>query len=308
MPEINEVNSNFKSGFIAVMGRTNVGKSTLINAILGQKIAAISPRPQTTRRSQLGIFTSERAQMIFIDTPGLHQPKHQLGEKMIQEAKEALTDSDIILFIIDISESIQQEDRELADLIISNGQSSETLLVFNKIDLVNREDQLEYQINQYQNLVPNSTGIPVSALYGDSIDNLVEKLIQMLPEGPVYYPTDQVTDLYERDIAADLIRAAALNQLRDEVPHGIAVRIDQFKERENGSAYIRATIFVDRESHKGIVIGQKGSMLKSIGTAAREEIESMSDRKVFLELRVKVRKNWRNDEKALKLFGFSPKG
>ena len=305
MQSDNDTLGNFKSGYIAIMGRTNVGKSTLINAILGQNIAAISPRPQTTRRRQLGIFTSDRTQMIFIDTPGLHQPKHKLGERMVQEAKEALTDCDIILFMIDISELPSQEDQELAELIFTTGKSSDTLLVINKIDLISRQDKIQYQLEQYRKIIPDIDGIVISAINRDSTDGLREKLIEMLPFGPQYYPSDQVTDLYEREIAADLIRSAALSQLRDEVPHGIAIRIDQFTERENGSAYIRATIFVDRDSHKGIVIGQKGSMLKSIGTAARKEIESMSDRKIFLELRVKVRKNWRNEEKDLKLLGFN---
>ena len=296
--------NQYKSGFVAIMGRTNVGKSTLINAILGQPVAAISPRSQTTRRRQLGIYTTEKAQIIFIDTPGLHQPKHKLGQQMIKEAIEALSDSDLIIFMVDITEAPHQEDHELVEILQATGKTADTLILFNKKDLIEREDRLNYQIDLYQRLLPESMGLAISALSAESIGELVQKLIEVLPVGPKYYPSDQVTDLYEREIAADLIRAAALGQLRDEVPHGIAIRIDQFKERENGSAYIRATIFVDRESHKGIVIGRQGSMLKSIGTAARQEIETMANRKVFLELRVKVRKNWRNDEKSLKAFGY----
>ena len=297
--------NQYKSGFVAIMGRTNVGKSTLINAILGQPVAAISPRSQTTRRRQLGIYTTEKAQIIFIDTPGLHQPKHKLGQQMIKEAIEALSDSDLIIFMVDITEAPHQEDHELVEILQATGKTADTLILFNKKDLIEREDRLNYQIDLYQRLLPESMGLAISALSAESIGELVQKLIEVLPVGPKYYPSDQVTDLYEREIAADLIRAAALGQLRDEVPHGIAIRIDQFKERENGSAYIRATIFVDRESHKGIVIGRQGSMLKSIGTAARQEIETMANRKVFLELRVKVRKNWRNDEKELKRLGFN---
>lgn len=296
---------NFKSGYIAILGRTNVGKSTLINAILGQNIAAISPRPQTTRRRQLGIFTSDQVQIIFIDTPGLHQPKHKLGEHMVQEARDALSDCDLILFIVDISEMPHQEDQELAELILGADKSSDTIIIFNKIDLLQKEDQIQYHLEQYLKLIPETEYQLISAIKRDSIQGLLEKIIDRMPFGPQYYPAEQITDLYEREIAADLIRAAALVQLREEVPHGIAIRIDQFTERESGGAYIRATIFVDRDSHKGIVIGQKGLMLKSIGSAARQEIELMSGRKVFLELRVKVRKNWRNEEKDLKLFGFN---
>jgi GTPase len=302
-----KTNSKYKSGFIAIMGRTNVGKSTLINAILGQKIAAISPRPQTTRRNQLGIYTSDQAQMIFIDTPGLHQPRHKLGERMVEEAKEALSDSDVILFMVDITEPPAKEDRDLAELVKLTEKTSATLVLFNKIDLVEREDQRNEQIKRYQELLPETKGVEICATNHDSVITVIEKIIDLLPEGPQYYPPDQITDLYERDIAADLIRASALMQLRDEIPHGIAIRIDQYTEREDHGAYIRATLFVEKESHKGIVIGQKGSMLKSIGMAARQEIEAMSGRKVYLELNVKVRKNWRNNENALNSFGFRAK-
>jgi GTPase len=298
-------NSNlFRSGFVAVVGRPNVGKSTLINALLGQKIAAISPRPQTTRRRQLGIFSSPQAQAIFIDTPGLHHPKHKLGEKMVQEALEVLADCDLILFIVDTSELPQDEDHLLAEHITQLEQPAKTLLVLNKIDLISPE-QLVKRTTEFIQLLPEAEIHPVSALTNQHLAVLLDHLLESLPEGPEYYPPDQVTDLYEREITADLIRAAALLHLRDEVPHGIAVRIDQYIEREENGAYIQATLFIERESHKAIVIGQKGSMLKKIGITARQEIETMSGRKVYLELRVKVRKDWRNDEKALKLLGFS---
>ena len=293
----------FRSGFIAVVGRPNVGKSTLMNTILKQKVAAISPRPQTTRRRQLGILTQETTQIIFIDTPGLHKPKHKLGEKMVRQAVEALNDCDIVLFIVDASTPPQEEDRILADQIINLGRTPSTLLLLNKVDLL-IPGKWEDRRQAFLELLPEVETLEVSALSGKSIDFLISMLVQRLPEGPEYFPPEQVTDHFERDIAADLMRAAALQHLRDEVPHGIAVRIDQFIERGATGAYIRATLFVERESHKPIVIGHQGAMLKKIGSSARQEIEAMSGRKVFLELRVKVRKDWRDDEKTLKLLGF----
>jgi GTP-binding protein Era len=298
---------NFRSGFVAVMGRTNVGKSTLINSILGQKITAISPRPQTTQRRQLGILSLENAQIIFIDTPGLHRPLHKLGERMVAEAEEVLEDSDVILFLVDLSSPPNEEDIRLAEKIRSLNRIQATILVLNKKDLLT-EDQLSERAKSYHKLVPEADVIITSALEGSSVEQLLAKILEHLPEGPEYYPRDQITDFFERDIAADLIRAAALNHLKDEVPHGIAVRIDQYTEREDYGAYIRATVIVERESHKPIVIGKNGAMLKKIGSEARREIEAMSERKVYLDLRVKVRKDWRDDESALKMLGYrSPK-
>lgn len=305
MVPLNEHNlpPGFRSGFVAIMGRTNVGKSTLVNTALGQTITPISPRPQTTRRRQLGILTLENAQIIFIDTPGLHRPLHKLGERMVQEAEEALQDCDLILFMVDVASPPTEDDRRLAQQIQALQRAHQTLLVMNKVDLLSPE-QIAAQEQVYHRLAPEAEAIKISALQGQSVQELIARLIERLPEGPLYYPPDQITDFYERDIAADLIRAAALNNLRDEVPHGIAVRIDQYKERNEHGAYIQATLFVERESHKPIVIGKDGAMLKKIGSEARLEIEAMSGRKVFLDLRVKVRENWRNDENALRLFGF----
>jgi GTPase len=300
----NQTSPAFHSGFVAVMGRTNVGKSTLVNALLGQKITPISPRPQTTRRRQLGILTQEDAQIIFIDTPGLHEPLHKLGERMVAEAVEMLEDSDIILLIADLATLPQADDIQLAERIHLAERSQATILVLNKVDLL-AEDRLESHAAAYCRLIPGAESIQVSALTGQGLDQLMAWIRKRLPEGPQYYPPDQVTDFYERDIAADLIRAAALNNLRDEVPHGIAIRIDQYQERNEHGAYIQATLFVERESHKPIVIGKNGGMLKKIGSEARQEIEAMSGRRVFLELRVKVRKDWRDDESALRLFGFN---
>lgn len=295
---------DFRAGFIAVMGRPNVGKSTLINALIGQKIAAVSPKPQTTRQKQLGIMTREDAQIIFVDTPGLHKPHHKLGEYMNQNAAEALEDADLILFIVDGSETPpHEEDRILISLLEGTPNSPQVILVINKIDKVESANIPERR-NEYLALYPQAIPILVSATRRDNLDSLIDLLVSHLPGGEPFYPRDQVTNLYEREIAADLIRASALVHLRDEVPHAIAIRVDEYKERDVQGAFIAATIFVERDSQKGIVIGQGGKMLKRIGTTARHDIESMSERKVFLKLRVKVRKNWRNDEKALQRFGF----
>ena len=306
----NSTSQAYKSGFAAVMGRPNVGKSTLINALLGQKIAAVSPRPQTTRRRQLGILTLDRAQVIFVDTPGVHHPRHKLGEWMVEEAIETLADADLILFLVDAEQAPTEDDQLLADSLKNLKKKIPVLLVLNKIDLINRTTQ-EARRESYLALLPQTLvesgqvqAMFISATRGDGCHDLLEAILAHLPEGAPLYPEGQITDLYEREIAADLIREAALILLRDEVPHGINVRIDEFTERGETGAYIHATLFTERESHKGIVIGQGGAMLKKIGVLARQEIEAMSGRKVFLELKVKVRKNWRNDEHALQGFGF----
>jgi len=292
-------NQDFRAGYIAVMGRPNVGKSTLVNALLGQKVAAVSPRPQTTRRRQLGILTTSRVQIIFIDTPGMHQPRHKLGENMNLEARSALEHCDGAMFIVDASEPPTDEDRLLASLFTSLPKMPHVWLILNKIDRVSPESRQNLE-QAYHELLPNAPLFWVSALQGDSLAELLHTIISHLPPGEPFYPEEQVTDLYEREIAADLIREACLNILRDEIPHGIAIRIDDFKERGGTGAYIQATVFVEKESHKPIVIGERGMMLKRIGSAARQEIESMSGRKVYLELRVKLRKNWRDDEKVLR--------
>ena len=295
--------SEYRAGYIAVMGRPNVGKSTLVNALLGQKVAAVSPRPQTTRKRQLGILTLDHAQLIFIDTPGLHQPRHKLGENMNEQAAGALQDSDLILFVVDGSQPPQEEDQLLADRIRNLAKIPPVLLVINKSDLI-EPDQATQRVEEFQSLDPLATVLVISATQGDQLDILLEEMIEHLPANPPYYPEDQITDLYERDISADLIREASLILLRDEIPHGVAIRIDQFTEREETGLYIEATLFVERESHKAIVIGQAGSMIKRIGEKARHEIETLTGRKVYLRLRVKVRKNWRDDEKVLRWFGF----
>lgn len=293
----------FKSGFVAVMGRPNVGKSTLINALLGTKIAAISPWPQTTRKRQMGILTLDTAQIIFIDTPGVHRPLHKLGQRMNEEAEDVFKECDIGLLVVDGSSMPSDEDVILANIIKKLKHPKSLLVVLNKIDLVDK-DEHERNESAYKSLLPALSTVSVSATRNDNIDTLIQKLIDILPQGEPFFPDDQLTDLYEKDFAADLIREAALLNLRAEVPHSLAIRIDEYKERENQMLYIGATIFVERESQKGIVIGQGGATLKKIGIAARKEIETQLERQVFLQLKIKVRKNWRNDEDALRLFGY----
>ena len=297
------MDGNHKSGFIAVMGRPNVGKSTLLNRLLKQTVAAVSPKPQTTRLQQLGILTLPEGQLIFIDTPGLHNAQNKLGEFMNHDALKALEDSDLIILLFDSSTLPQEEDLIFGEAFQEMKDKPPVFLVLNKIDKLSPQE-LKDRTAQYQALMPGAPLIAISASRGENLDQLESSIIDVLPEGPLLYPEDQVTDLYEREIAADLIRASAMRVLQKELPHVIAVRIDEYKERNQEGAYIEGTIFVERDSQKGIVIGESGKMIKRIGSMARKEIESMSGRKVFLQLRVKVRKNWRNDMNALSLFGF----
>jgi GTP-binding protein Era len=299
--------TNFRSGFIAILGKPNVGKSTLVNALLGQKIAAVSPKPQTTRRRQLGILTLPEAQLVFVDTPGVHVPRHKLGRFFNQEAEEALDGVDVVLFLVDASSEPDDEDRQAAGLLQALRRRPDVMLGLNKIDKVPGA-ALEAVRNMYQSLLPDAPMLAFSAASRLGLKELLDALILRLPVRPAEFPEEQITDLYEKEIAAELIREAALVFLRDEVPHALAVRMDEFSERENGNAYIAATLLVERDSQKGIVIGEKAAMLKKIGSAARKEIESMSGRKIFLELRVKVDKDWRDDENALRRLGYKIKG
>lgn len=303
MDETPPQNSPYKSGFVAIAGRPNVGKSTLINTLMGQKIAAVTPRPQTTRRQQLGILTLENAQIIFVDTPGIHKAHHKLGEWMNVEATHAFAHSDALLIVVDGSQPVHEEDRLVAQAILENGHNLPQVVAINKQDLIPIPEMPTVQ-EAFLTVFPKATPIFISASQNENIQKLLATLVEYLPKGTPFYPEDQVTDLYEREIAADLIREAALYHLRDEVPHSIAIRVDEFTERGDAGAYIEATLLVEKESHKPIVIGQGGEKIKQIGQSARYEIEKMSGRKVFLQLRVKVRANWRNNEKVLQQFGF----
>jgi GTP-binding protein Era len=305
MTELEEMDfEGYRSGFVALVGKPNVGKSTLLNHYIGQKIAAVSFKPQTTRRRQLGILTLPEAQLIFVDTPGMHSDDYKLSQFINEEAQYALMDSDVILFITDASQSPDREDIMLAEEVQEKVGKSTVLLVLNKIDRV-EPALLESRTAAYQELMAFDDHIQISAITEAGRDKLLKRVIELLPEGPKFYPEGQITDTYEREIAADLIRAAALHNLRDEVPYGIFVRVDDYKEREENLRYIHATILVERESHKGIVIGQRGSMIKQISTMARQEIEEMSGEKVFLDLKVKVEKNWRNNPDFLRRHGLS---
>ena len=302
-PENSEFDG-FKSGFVAVVGKPNVGKSTLLNHYIGQKIAAVSYKPQTTRKRQLGILTMENAQIIFVDTPGLHTAEYKLSQFINEEARYALMDADLILFIADASQLPDDEDRGLADEIEKTLGNRRVLLVLNKIDLAD-PSKIDQIAMAYHTLLDFSDEIRISAIKAVSREKLLTWVIDYLDEGPQYYPGEQVTVTYEREVAEDLIRAVALQQLHDEVPYAIFVRVNDYTLRNDGKRYVHATLFVERESQKGIVIGKGGRMIKKISTMARQDIEDMSGESVFLDLKVKVEKNWRNNPDFLRRYGLS---
>ena len=290
-----------KSGFIAVIGRPNVGKSTLINSLIGQKIAIMSDKPQTTRNRILCILTRPEAQIVFLDTPGIHKRKHKLGEYMEKAAEGTLKEVDAIFFVVDATEKMGPGEYYILERLQATAKP--VILVVNKIDLIEKQDVLPI-ISNYSEKYPFVGVVPISAKTEDNLDALIEEVEKYLPEGPQYYPDDMVTDQPERLIVAELVREKALQLTRDEVPHAIAVDVDEMKTRDNGDVYVRATIYVERDSQKGIIIGAKGSMLKEIGRLAREDIEMLLGNKCFLDLWVKVKKDWRDRDSVLKGFGF----
>jgi len=297
-----ELPPDHKSGFVAVVGRPNVGKSTLINAYVGQKVAIVSEKPQTTRNRILGILTRPEAQVIFVDTPGMHKPLHRLGEYMVRTAQRAVPDADLALFMVDVSVPPTGEDRLVAGYL-AQACRSPVILVLNKMDRLVPE-KVQVHSEAYSSLLHADGWMMTSATRGDNLDRLMDVVVAALPHGPRYYPEGQVTDVTERFIAGELVREQALRLLQQEVPHAVAVVVEEFKERRPGLAYISATIYVEKDSQKGILIGAGGKMLKQIGAAARPEIEHLLDSKVFLELWVKVRRKWRRDDAALRRIGY----
>lgn len=299
-----EVAEGHKSGFVALAGRPNVGKSTLLNAFMGQKIAIVTPRPQTTRRRQLGILTRPDCQIVFVDTPGLMRPRHKLDQFMLETAVTALEDADVILWLVDASEAVGKGDRRIAGRLAALDASIPVIMGMNKSDLLAPETARSRR-EAYQALLPRAQSILFSALQGRGRQELLQMVIDALPEGPRYYDPAQITDVFLRDLAAELVREQLMLQLREEVPYGTAVIVDEFKERDNGVTYIHATIFTERQSHKQIIIGGGGAQLRDLGAAARREIEQLLDGKVYLDLWVKVVPKWRRKEKELTRLGYA---
>ena len=291
----------FKSGFAAIIGMPNGGKSTLLNKIAGQKIAIISDKPQTTRNKILAVHTTEDEQIIFTDTPGIHDPKNKLGRVMVQSANEAMADTDVVVFMVDATRKIQDVERTIAKTAEKCG--APCILALNKIDLVKKEDLLPL-IADYASMRDFAAVVPMSAKDGDGVDALLNEIREHLYEGPAYFDEDTVTDQPERQIAAEIIREKMLWLLDKEVPHGIAIEITKVHEKENITD-IHATIYCEKASHKGIIIGKNGEMLKKIGSLSRADIEKMLDKKVYLELWVKVKADWRNSDFMIKNFGFA---
>ena len=285
-----------------MVGRPNVGKSTLTNGLIGEKIAIMSDRPQTTRNKIMCIMNTDNAQIMFLDTPGIHKPHHKLGEYMNRTAEGTLNEVDVVLFLIDVTEKRGAGDDYILELL--RKIKTPVILVANKIDKLQDKTKLLAILDDYSKQYQFAAMVPVSALNDKEFPDLVKEITKFLPEGPAYFPDDMITDQPERVIAAELIREKVLRLTRDEIPHSIAVEVEEFKERDEENVYIRATIFVERESQKGIVIGAKGTLLKKIGQQARKDIEDLLYCKVYLDLWVKVKADWRNQDKALKQFGY----
>jgi GTP-binding protein Era len=293
--------NEFKSGFVAIIGRPNVGKSTFMNRVLGQKVAIMSDKAQTTRNKVQGVLTTDEAQIIFIDTPGIHKPKHVLGDYMMKVAKNTLREVDAILFMINVEESIGRGDQYIVEML--KNTKTPVFLVLNKIDLVH-PDQLITEIEKYKDLLPFAEIIPISALQGNNVERLVEVVSGYLPEGPMYYPKDQISDHPEHFIVAELIREKVLHLTSQEIPHAIGVNVEKMVRESEDRVHVEATIYVERDSQKGIVIGKQGKMLKEVGKRARQDIEMLLGSKVYLELWVKVQKDWRNKPNFIRQIGY----
>ncbi|MBM6824146.1 GTPase Era [Veillonella magna] len=297
---MNKANT-FKSGFVAVVGRPNVGKSTLINALIGDKIVIVSDKAQTTRNRIICVYTDEEKQIVFMDTPGIHKPKHKLGEFMVDAAIESLKEIEAVLFVVAGNEKRGPGDNFILEQL--KKVKVPVFLVINKIDTLEREDILK-TIVTYQEAYPFAGIIPISAKEKDNLDEVLKVLTKVLPEGPQYFPEDMITDQPERLIIADIVREKILLKTRDEVPHAIAVDVDEMKTRDDGMTYVRATIYCERDSQKGIIIGKRGAMLREIGGEARADIERLLATKVYLDLWVKVKKDWRNKSGMLSELGY----
>lgn len=291
---------SFKSGFVTIIGRPNVGKSTLVNYLIGEKISITSPRPQTTRNSIKAIYTNDEGQIIFVDTPGIYKTKNNLDKYMVNEAYKSLDGIDVIIFMVDATEKIGKEDKMIYSQI--KNSSNPHIIVLNKIDRI-KKHKIPKVIDEYQKEF-NEDIIPVSSKMGTNINSLVDNIFELLPEGPQYYPSDMITDQIEQFIVAEMIREKTFYLLREEVPFGIAVVIEEMEEREDEIMYIRANIYVEKKSHKGIIIGKNGSMLKKIGTRARKDIENLLQQKVYLDLWIKIEKDWRDNEALLRRMGY----
>ncbi|MFF5817824.1 GTPase Era [Lysinibacillus capsici] len=298
-----ETKNGYKSGFISIIGRPNVGKSTFLNRVIGQKIAIMSDKPQTTRNKVQGVLTTDDSQMIFIDTPGIHKPKHKLGDFMLKVSKNTLREVDVIMFMVNAEQKLGKGDEFILEMLAGN--PTPVFLVINKIDAIH-PDELMGIIESYKERYDFAEIVPISALQGNNVENLLVTLAKYLPEGPQYYPADQVTDHPERFIISELIREKVLHLTREEIPHSIAVVIDKIRRDEDNEdkIHVAATIIVERDSQKGIVIGKRGALLKEVGTRARKDIEMLLGSKVYLELWVKVQKDWRNKATHLRDFGF----
>lgn len=296
-----ESSSKFRSGFVAIIGRPNVGKSTLMNHLIGQKIAIMSDKPQTTRNKIHGVYTGDNMQIVFLDTPGIHKPNSKLGNYMMKSAESALKEVEAVLFLIDASEDLGGGDRYIIEQL--GKVKTPVFLVVNKIDKIDPEALLN-KIIEYKDLYPFTEIVPISAMKGNNVSTLLEQIGKYLPEGPQYYPADQVTDHPEQFVCAEMIREKILHLTREEIPHSIAVQIEDMRVQDNGVVYIGAVIFVKRDSQKGIIIGKRGALLKEVGKTARIDIENLLGSKVFMELWVKVKKDWRNQDRVLNDLGF----